>query len=212
MAEHESVKRYTTVKRDGEAEFEEKRSTFIGYAKRVTTVDEATDFIKSIKKKHPDARHNCSAYLLAGGMTARYSDDGEPQGTAGMPILETIRKSGAEDVCVVVTRYFGGILLGAGGLTRAYAHAATIALDAAEIVTYEEYIILKLVLSYSEYQRYSAQLQNTGAIIDDTVFADSVTLLFAMKPDEAVAFSEKVIEQSGGQNRPIEIGRRFDAK
>lgn len=212
MAENENAKRYTTVKHDGEAEFEEKRSTFIGYAKRVTTADEANDFIKSIKKKHPDARHNCSAYLLSGGMTARYSDDGEPQGTAGMPILETIRKSGAEDVCVVVTRYFGGILLGAGGLARAYAHAATIALDSAEIVTYEEYIELKLVLSYSEYQRHSAQLENTGAIIDDTVFADNVTLLFAMKPDEAAAFTEKVVEQSGGQNRPVEIGRRFDAK
>ncbi len=205
-------KRYTTVKHDGEAEFEEKRSTFIGYAKRVTTAEEATEFIKSIKKKHPDARHNCSAYLLMGGMTARYSDDGEPQGTAGMPILETIRKSGAEDVCVVVTRYFGGILLGAGGLTRAYAHAASIALDDAEIVTYEEYVELKLVLSYSEYQRYSAQLANTGAIIDDTVFADNVTLLFAMKPGEAEAFAGKVIEQSGGQNRPEETGRRFDAK
>lgn len=212
MAGNESVKQYTTVKHDGEAEFEEKRSTFIGYAKRVTTADEATEFIKSIKKKHPDARHNCSAYLLAGGMTARYSDDGEPQGTAGMPILETIRKSGAEDVCIVVTRYFGGILLGAGGLTRAYAHAASIALDSAEIVTYEEYVELKLVLSYSEYQRYSAQLANTGAIVDDTVFADNVTLLFAMKPSEAEAFAEKVVEQSGGQKSPEEIGRRFDAK
>lgn len=208
----EETKRYTTVKHDGEAEFEEKRSTFVGYAKRVTTADEAADFIKSIKRKHPDARHNCSAYLLAGGMTARYSDDGEPQGTAGMPILETIRKSGAEDVCVVVTRYFGGILLGAGGLTRAYAHAASIALDSAEIVTYEEYVEMRLVSTYSEYQRYSAQLANTGAIIDDTVFADNVTLLFAMKPDEAVRFSEKVIEESRGQNRPEEIGRRFDAK
>lgn len=208
----EAVKEYTTVKHDGEAEFEEKRSTFIGYARRVRTADEASDFIKAIKKKHPDARHNCSAYLLAGGMTARYSDDGEPQGTAGMPILETIRKSGAEDVCVVVTRYFGGILLGAGGLTRAYAHAASIALEAAEIVTYEEYVELKLVSTYSEYQRYSAQLSNTGAIIDDTVYADNVTLLFAMKPDEAARFAEKVVEQSGGTNRPEEIGRRFDAK
>ena len=166
----EEIRIYTTVKHDGEAEFEEKRSVFIGYAKRVTTAEDAADFIKAIKKKHPDARHNCSAYLLRGGTVARYSDDGEPQGTAGMPILETIRKSGAEDVCIVVTRYFGGILLGAGGLTRAYAHAAAIALGAAEIVTYEEYHEYRLVCSYSEYQRYIALLGNTGAIIDDTVY------------------------------------------
>ena len=208
----EQEKRYTTVKHDGEAEFEEKRSVFIGYAKRVTTAEEAAEFVKSVKKKHPDARHNCSAYLLYGGMTARYSDDGEPQGTAGMPILETIRKSGAEDVAVVVTRYFGGILLGAGGLTRAYAHAASIALAAAEIVTYEEYVELSLVCTYSEYQRYIALLGNTGAIIDDTVYDDKVTLKFAMKPVEAEPFCEKIVELSGGQNRPEEIGRRFDAK
>lgn len=205
-------KLYTTVKCDGEAEFEEKRSVFIGYAKRVTTVEEAADFIKSVKKRHPDARHNCSAYLLCGGMTARYSDDGEPQGTAGMPILETIRKSGAEDVCVVVTRYFGGILLGAGGLTRAYAHAASIALAAAEIVTYEEYAEFRLVCSYGEYQRYIALLGNTGAIVDDTVYDDKVTLLFAMKPVEAEIFCEKITEMSGGKNRPEQIGMRFDAK
>lgn len=208
----DAEKQYITVRHDGEAEFEEKRSTFIGYAKRVTTAEEAADFIKSIKKKHPDARHNCSAYLLYGGMTARYSDDGEPQGTAGMPILETIRKSGAEDVCIVVTRYFGGILLGAGGLTRAYAHAASIALESAEIVTYEEYEELSLVASYSEYQRYIALLQNTGAIIDDTVYDDKVTLRFAMKPTEAAAFKEKITELSGGKNCPETVGSRFDAK
>ena len=210
MAEENKI--YTTVKHDGEAEFEEKRSVFIGYAKRVTTPEEASDFIRSVKKKHPDARHNCSAYLLKGGTVARYSDDGEPQGTAGMPILETIRKSGAEDVCVVVTRYFGGILLGAGGLTRAYAHAAAIALAAAEIVTYEEYTEFELRCTYGEYQRYIALLGNTGAIIDGTVYDADVTLRFAMKPCEAEGFAEKIIELSGGQNRPEAIGTRFDAK
>ena len=206
------AREYTTVKHDGEASFVEKRSEFIGYARRVTTAEEATEFIKSIKKKHPDARHNCSAYLLAGGMTARYSDDGEPQGTAGMPILETIRKSGAEDVCVVVTRYFGGILLGAGGLTRAYAHGAAIALDSAEIVTYEEYYEYVLVASYSEYQHYSALLANTGAIIDDTVYDERVTLKYAMKPCEGEAFSLKIVELSGGKNAPEKTGARFDAR
>ena len=206
----DEIKTYCTVRHDGEAEFEEKRSLFIGYARRVTTAEEASDFIRSIKKQHPDARHNCSAYLLYGGMTARYSDDGEPQGTAGMPILETIRKSGAEDVCIVVTRYFGGILLGAGGLTRAYAHAASIALESAEIVTYEEFRVMRLVCSYGEYQKYLSLLQNAGAMIDDTVYDDKVTLTFAQKPAAAEAFALKVTELSGGTNAPEVIGTRFD--
>lgn len=208
MADEKKI--YRTIRQDAEAEFEEKRSVFIGYAKRVTTADEAADFIRAIKKKHPDARHNCSGYLLYGGMTARYSDDGEPQGTAGMPILETIRKSGAEDVCIVVTRYFGGILLGAGGLTRAYAHAASLALEAAGIVTYEAYREMKLVCSYGEYQRYLSILQSTSAKMDDTVYDDKVTICFAMKEAEAEAFSAKVVELSGGQNIPEVIGERFD--
>ena len=135
---------YVTIEHEASAEFEERRSRFIGYAKPVKTVYEALEFIKQKKKENSDATHNVFAYMLEDGRVARYSDDGEPQGTAGMPVLDTIRKSGADGVCVVVTRYFGGILLGAGGLVRAYAHAAKIAIDAANIITFEKYEVFSL--------------------------------------------------------------------
>ena len=110
---------YKTVLADyAEDSFIEKKSEFISYVKRVESEDEAKEFIASIKKKHADATHNCYAYILKGTEIARFSDDGEPQGTAGMPILEVIKREGLVGVCVVVTRYFGGILLGAGGLVR----------------------------------------------------------------------------------------------
>ena len=166
-------------------------------------------FVKERKKMHPDARHTVFAYLLRKG-AARYSDDSEPQGTAGMPTLEAIRRAGVEDVVVVTTRYFGGILLGAGGLTRAYAHAASIALESAEIVTYEEFRVMRLVCSYGEYQRYLSLLQSAGAMIDDTVYDDKVTLTFAQKPDAAEAFALKVTELSGGTNAPEVICTLFD--
>ena len=147
--------KYTTVKKEAHVEFEEKRSLFIGHAIHVESEDEAMEFIKSIKKEYADATHNVWAYHMKGGILARYSDDGEPQGTAGMPVLEAIRKSGVDDVCIVVTRYFGGILLGAGGLVRAYSHSAVIAIEAAEVVVYEPYLEYYLSCGYSEYQKYS---------------------------------------------------------
>ena len=119
-----------TVRQSAQAEFEEKKSLFIGHVMRCDTEEEAQAFIKSIKKEYADATHNVSAYLMQGDIIARYSDDGEPQGTAGMPVLDVIRKSGVRNICVVVTRYFGGTLLGAGGLVRAYSHAAAIAIEA----------------------------------------------------------------------------------
>ena len=122
---------YTTVRNEASAEFEEKRSVFIGHAKHITSEQEALDFVKQIKKKYYDARHNVYAYVLSSAPVMRYSDDGEPQGTAGVPMLEAIRKSGVEDCVVVVTRYFGGILRGAGGLVRAYSHGTSVALAAA---------------------------------------------------------------------------------
>ena len=201
---------YTTIEKEAIAEFEEKKSIFIGHAMPVKTEEEATAFVKELKNKYRDATHNVFAYVLGDGTVQRYSDDGEPQGTAGMPVLDVIRKSGCTDTAIVVTRYFGGILLGAGGLTRAYAHAASIALESAEIVTYEEFRVMRLVCSYGEYQKYLSLLQNAGAMIDDTVYDDKVTLTFAQKPDAADAFALKVTELSGGTNAPEVIGTRFD--
>jgi len=201
---------YTTLAGEGSDEFEEKRSLFIGHAKHITSEEEAMEFVKAKKKEYSDATHNCWAYLLKGGIVARYSDDGEPQGTAGVPMLETIRKSGVCDAVVVVTRYFGGILLGAGGLVRAYSHGAKVALDAAEIVTYEKYTELSLTCSYSDYQKYSVVLPTFNAIIDSTDFTDKVTVCFAIKETFVDALNKKITEMSGGKNSLEVIGERFD--
>ena len=201
---------YTTLAGEGSDEFEEKRSLFIGHAKHITSEEEAMEFVKAKKKEYSDATHNCWAYLLKGGIVARYSDDGEPQGTAGVPMLETIRKSGVCDAVVVVTRYFGGVLLGAGGLVRAYSHGAKVALDAAEIVTYEKYAELSLACSYSDYQRYSVLLPTFNAIIDGTDFSDKVTVLFAIKQTHVDSLNKKITEMSGGKNSLEIVGERFD--
>lgn len=201
---------YTTIRHESSAEFEEKRSLFIGYAKPLKSEDEATEFIKQIKAKHSDATHNVFGYTMKNGIIARYSDDGEPQGTAGMPVLDVIRKSGVDDACIVVTRYFGGTLLGAGGLVRAYSQAAKIALEAAEIVTFEPYTELSVALSYSDYQKICAELPKYGAIVDNTEFSDSVMLKIAVKNEVASSISSKINEISAGKSSPQIIGERFD--
>lgn len=202
--------RYTTVSREAHEEFEEKRSFFIGHAKHVDSEEEALDFIKQLKKKYSDATHNCFAYHLKGGIVARYSDDGEPQGTAGVPMLETIRKSGVDDICVVVTRYFGGILLGAGGLVRAYSHSTAIAIEGAVPVTYEPYSVYELRSGYSEYQKYSNILGSYGTVIDGTEFGVDVLVKFAVKRDRAEGLLAKISEAGYGRDIPVYTGERFD--
>ena len=210
MTEETKAELYTTLAGEGSDEFEEKRSIFIGHAKHVVSEEEAMEFVKSRKKEYGDATHNCWAYLLKGGIVARYSDDGEPQGTAGVPMLETIRKSGVTDCVVVVTRYFGGILLGAGGLVRAYSHGTKIALDAARIVTYEKYAELRLDCSYSDYQKYSVILPAFNAIVDGTDFTDRVVITFAVKETVLYALEAKITEMSGGRDKIERLGERFD--
>lgn len=201
---------YTTLEHEGEAEFVEKKSVFIGHAAPVTSEEEAQLFIKRYKNQYMDARHNVWAYMMKGEIVARYSDDGEPQGTAGVPVLDTIRKSGVTDAVVVVTRYFGGILLGAGGLVRAYSHTAKLALDAAHIITYEQYTRLELTCSYSDYQRYIAELPRFGAVVDDTQFTDCVKLIFAVKDSVTEALFTRIREMSGGKDHALVLGKRFD--
>ena len=212
MSTDKTAELYTTLAGEGVDEFEEKRSLFIGHAKHVTSEEEAQEFVKQKKKEYSDATHNCWAYLLKGGIVARYSDDGEPQGTAGVPMLEAIRKSGVSDCVVVVTRYFGGILLGAGGLVRAYSHGTSIALNAAKIVTYEKYTELSLDCTYSDYQKYAVILPTFGAIVDDTDFSDRVVIKFAVKETVVDALTSKITEMSGGRDKPEVTGERFDYK
>ena len=206
----EITERFTTVSREAHVEFEEKRSIFLGHAIRTDTEEEAQAFIKDLKKQYQDATHNVFAYMMRGDLIARYSDDGEPQGTAGMPTLDVIRKSGVRNVCVVVTRYFGGTLLGAGGLVRAYSHAASLALDAAGIITYELYAEYELRCSYSDYQKYNVILFGAGALIDGTDFGADVCVRFAIRKQESEALVKKIIETGYGRDIPTETGVRFD--
>lgn len=202
---------YTTLRRRGSAEFEERKSVFIGHACRVTDEDEAKAFVASVKKEYADARHNCWAYSLKEGNIARYSDDGEPQGTAGLPILNVIKTSGAVDAAVVVTRYFGGILLGTGGLVRAYTEGAKLAVAAAEVVTYECYAEALVVCSYSDYQKLSYELPRYGAKTDSVDFGADVTMNIAVVRTALDELALKISEIGAGRIRFTVTGERFDA-
>ena len=199
---------YNSLQREASAVFVEKKSEFIGYAAPVSTEEEAIAFVEKIRKKHSDARHNVYAYLLRNG-TTRYSDAGEPQGTAGIPTLEVIRKGGFCDAVIVVTRYFGGILLGAGGLVRAYTTAAKMAAEAAGIVTYTERTVFTLECSYTDYQRLLPQLKNFDISVDDTVFADNVKLFLSVETEGFTAFSDAICEMSGGKLAPANVEKTF---
>ena len=193
LAEHR------TIAQAAQDEFVEKRSRFIGYARPVQTEEEATAFIAEMRSKHWDATHNVYAYILREGQIQRYSDDGEPQGTAGIPVLDVLQKSGVTDIVVVVTRYFGGILLGGGGLVRAYPHGASIALKAAGILTMRECLLLELSCDYGQYGRVGSLIPECGGVIDDTEFAEDVRIRFHMAPDLRSGFERKLADATNGQ-------------
>lgn len=190
---------YKTVKFENSDSFTEKRSRFIGYAKPVKTNDEAVNFINEIKQKHWDATHNVYAYVLRQGQTRRYSDDGEPQGTAGIPVLDVLLKEGLTDLVVVVTRYFGGILLGTGGLVRAYSHSAKIAVDAARIITMALCSTVRVRCDYNFYGRLSSLIPEMGGTVVSSEFTDSVEVAFTIPSEKAETFNKKLIDISNGR-------------
>lgn len=200
---------YRTVAGEGCGEYEVKRSRFLCYAAPVHTQDEATAFISSIKQKHWDARHNCSAYILREGGIKRFSDDGEPQGTAGMPILDVLEKSDVTDVCVVITRYFGGILLGAGGLVRAYSHSAALALEAGNVITMVKCAQCELTCDYTLYGRIPALIAEHDGKETGTDFTDNVTVRFRLPEDNVASFQNKLTELSSGKYRVSVQGTEF---
>lgn len=166
---------YITIRDRGEDRFEEKKSEFIGYAKRVETEEEAKEFVAEIKNLHKQARHNCFAYVIGENYNIqRYSDDGEPQGTAGIPILEVMKKSGVTDCAVVVTRYFGGVLLGAGGLTRAYTKGASIALKSGGIVEKVNGLKISIETEYDLLGKIQYACGQNKWHIEDTEYTDKV--------------------------------------
>ena len=203
---------FCTIARESREEFEEKRSIFIGHAKPVKCEEEAAEFIKAKKKEFADATHNVYAYMIGDGTVSRYSDDGEPQGTSGMPTLNSIRMSGITDVCVVITRYFGGILLGAGGLVRAYSTAASMALEAGGVSVFERYIEYETTCSYSDYQKIQVILQSADTIIDSTDFGSDIVIKFAVAEDKAEKLKLNITETFAARVILKEIGERFDTK
>ncbi|MBQ8545893.1 MAG: YigZ family protein [Clostridia bacterium] len=205
------TKKIKRLKKPSNIEFIEKKSTFIGFSTFVKNEEEALEIIKQKKKEYQDATHNVYAYVI-GENIARYSDDNEPQGTAGMPVLNAIRMSGISDVLVVVTRYFGGILLGAGGLVRAYSTAASMSLNSAETVVYEEYRVMEIVSSYSDYGKLSTMIAEYDAIIDINDFSDNVRIKFAIKEEIADDFIKSVIDSFNGRINPKFFEIRIDCK
>ena len=194
---------------DAESEFVEKRSRFIGHVWPVDSEDQAQELLRRVKKQHYDARHNCWCYLL-GGSVVRYSDDGEPQGTAGQPMLAVFQREHVTNVLCVVTRYFGGILLGAGGLVRAYSHGAKIAVDAASRKLMTTCVLLEMQMDYSFYGKVNYLLPNYVCRVEDTDFGAVVSMKVLFKKDESERFIKEVTELSAALIVPQVVEERFD--
>ncbi len=200
---------YKTIKTESSDEFVVKKSRFIGYVRPVKTQQEALDFISEIKTKHWDATHNVYAYALREGGVRRFSDDGEPQGTAGIPSLDVLLKEEVTDCCVVVTRYFGGIMLGAGGLVRAYSHGAKIALDAGGIITMSLCKIVRVKSDYNFYGRLVPLICEEGGIVEDTQFTDNVEVTFRMPQDKVPFFESRLVDVSSGKFHSEVIDEKY---
>lgn len=202
------VAAYKTIATPAQAEIVEKKSRFIGQIAPATTEEEALAFIAEVKAAHRMARHNVYAYVLRGGRI-RYTDDGEPAKTAGMPTLQAIQHAGLEDVAVVVTRYFGGILLGTGGLVRAYTDATKAAIDAARIVVVSRCVDIIAEVPYSLYEPACRLADDAGAHVQDTDFSDTVLITFRMLDGTQPPFLEKLTELTRGQSEII-VTEPFD--
>ena len=200
---------YLTVAKAAVDEFTEKRSRFIGAIQPVTTEEEAQAFIRERSKAFWDAKHNVYAYVLEGGNLCRFSDDGEPQGTAGIPVLDVLRKEGLTDCAVVVTRYFGGILLGGGGLVRAYSHAAKLAVDAAGVVQMRLCRLGEVVCDYGQYGWLPALLAEHGASVLDSEFTDRVTVRFSLPCGQEEGLQAALTDRSAGQLQAQYTGEEF---
>ena len=203
---------YKTLREENFAEFIINKSRFIGYGCPCQTEEEALAFLNRIRQKHKDATHNCYAYII--GLNAgimRYSDDGEPKGTGGVPVLEVIKKSGVDGTVVVVTRYFGGILLGAAGLVRAYSKAAAMAIEEAGIVTYREYTECTVSCDYGLYDKLLYDIGRRTILTDDTEFAGNIVLHLAVLSEEYEAFEKALYSMTNGKIVPIKTGTRLDA-
>ena len=192
----------------GEAEFVEKRSSFLGHVRYVETEDEAKAFVTEMKKKFYDALHNCWCYIIKDG-AVRYSDDGEPQGTAGIPMLEVLKREGVTNAVCVVTRYFGGVLLGTGGLLRAYTKSAKDALDAAGICVVRRWVKAEIACSYAILERLKTECTAIGGVVADIEYSADVCLKLLLPEDKADAFSQRTADVTAGTSALKITGEEF---
>jgi len=193
---------YLTPAVFGEAELIEKKSRFISRVWPCETEEEAIAHIEAMRKKHYDATHNVYAYIIRENGIMRYSDDGEPSGTSGQPTLNVFRAQGVENVCCVVTRYFGGTLLGTGGLVRAYSAAAKLGLEAAGILKMDTWVSVTLNCPYSSYEMMKNLLDECGAITEDTAFAADVSIAASIPDSIREDFAKTITERSSGRIVP----------
>ncbi|MBE6913927.1 MAG: YigZ family protein [Ruminococcaceae bacterium] len=193
----------------GAGEYIEKRSRFIGQIRPVETEAEAQAMIAAVKKEHYDARHNCFAYIIREGGVMRYGDDGEPQGTAGQPILAVLSGAGVQNVCCTVTRYFGGVLLGTGGLVRAYTAAAKAALDDAGISQMALWQSISLRCAYNMFERVRRLLDEHEAVLENTDYGADIVISALVREDKTAAFSDALREMSAGSIGFEVEGSRF---
>ena len=198
---------YRTIRKQSEVNIIINKSRFIGRAFPVSTEDEALQILASIRKQHYDATHNCYAYVIRNG-AARFSDDGEPSGTAGMPIMDVLKTNELQNTLIIVTRYFGGILLGAGGLVRAYSRSAADAVTEAEPVQVTPGTKLKLTLDYSRYNAIEDFIR-ANTVIDSIDYTDSVTLNLLIKTDRAEEFISSITEKTDGRCTPQITGEEY---
>ena len=202
---------YKTIRSAVSAEYTEKRSRFVCFASPAPDEGAALALLGDIRAGHRDANHNCYAYALRAPNIQRYSDDGEPTGTAGMPILEVLRHRGIVDALVVVTRYFGGIHLGAGGLVRAYSTGAALALDTAEVLDMRPCTVFSLALPYQNYGKLQHLLGAFGAQVLEDDFSDLVRLRLRILSERFPAFQKDLAELTAGGAAPVVLGEEFAA-
>jgi len=205
------MKEYYVPFGEATAEYVEKRSRFIGHLWRVSSEEEARERIEQMKKKYYDARHNCWCYRIREGSILRYGDDGEPQGTAGQPMLNVFEREDVWDVCCVVTRYFGGILLGAGGLVRAYGGTAKDTLNAAGLSRMQLWATAAVSCTYPLYERMKLLVEGCGGIIEDTEYGADILLTVTLPAQRKEELCEKVTELSAGRLEALVLEEAFRA-
>ena len=191
-----------------ETELVEKRSRFIGHVWPVTGEEEARACIEAMRKRYHDARHHCWCYIIKDG-AVRYSDDGEPQGTAGQPMLNVFQREGVVNVCCVVTRYFGGILLGAGGLARAYTQGAKDALDAAGVSVVRRWVELLLPCSYGQFERVKLETQAYGGTVLEADYGADIALTVLLPEERAEEFLAHILDETAGAVEGMVCGQRL---